>query len=45
MLVCTVVTVTLRVQQTVRTVHVTYKVESVSTVNLDGLEYIAPRVR
>lgn len=45
MLVSTAVTVTLRVPQTVKKAHVTYRVENVLTVNLDGLEYIVPRVR
>lgn len=45
MLVSTAVTVTFLVQQTVKIVRVTYKVERVSLVNLDGLIYIVIEVR
>lgn len=39
LLVFTVVTVTLLVPLTVKTVRVTYRMERVSRVNLDGMEY------
>lgn len=45
MLVCTAVTVTLLVLQIVKTTRVTYKVEGVPCVNLDGLGYIVIQVR
>lgn len=44
MLVSTAVTVTLYVPQTVKS-RVTYRVERVLTVNLDGMEHIATQVR
>lgn len=44
MLVSTAVTVTLHVPQTVKS-RVTYRVERVLTVNLDGMENIATQVR
>lgn len=45
MLVSTALTVTLHVPQTVKTVRVTYKVEHVSHVNLDGVEWTVIQVR
>lgn len=45
MSVSTAVTVTLLVPPTVKTVRVTFRMERVSCVNLDGLEHIVTQVR
>lgn len=45
LLVFTAVTVTLLVPQTVKITRVTYRMERVSRVNLDGMEYIVVQVR
>lgn len=45
MLVSTVKTVTRRAPQTVKTTRATYRVDLVSHVSQDGLEYIVKQVR
>lgn len=44
MLIYTAIAVTLLVPQTVKTTRVTYKMEPVPRVNMDGLDYIVIQV-